>query len=129
VIATQHPVGQPSTLALHLELHDGAFIDLARPEPGVTTITASDADGDVVTVPLDREKARRLVDGIELVAGLRPTAPTLGRALALAGSIRIIFEQLCELDKTEPEAVAQLLSSIVVHLRSWRPWLLLGGGS
>jgi hypothetical protein len=129
MIATQRPVDQPSTLALHIDLHDDAAIDLAVPEPGIVTITVRDADGDTVTIAFDRAVARRLIDGLKLLAGLRQTIPTLGRALALAGSIRIIFENLMELDKTEPDAVAQLLSSIVVHLRSWRPWLLLGGAT
>lgn len=129
MIATQRPADPPGTIALHLDLHDGAAIDLARPERGFATLTVRDADGDMVTVAVDREKARRLIDGIELVAELRPTGSTLGRALALAGSIRIIFEHLVELDKTEPAEVAAILRSIVEHVRSWRPWLLVGSAS
>lgn len=42
-------------------------------------------------------------------------------AAALRADQRRIFEELVELDKTDPHAVDEIVGAIVQHLRSWRP--------
>lgn len=110
------------------DLDDGASYRLAATAPGITTLVVRDAEDDVACVALDRAGARRLIEDIELVAGLRPTAPVVDRATALAGSVRILFERLAELDRTDPAGVAQVVAAIAAHLRSSRPLALLEVG-
>lgn len=126
-MAAPQPAAHPPHT--HRILADGAEYTVSAVEPGITTLAIRDADGDDAAVSLDRAGARRLVDDLELAAGIRPTPPTIGRAAALAGSIRIIFEQLRELDKTEPAEVEALVASLVSHVRSWRHVALLAGGA
>lgn len=111
-------------LALRRELHDGAGYELAAAALGVTTLAVHDADADQACIALDRAGARQLIEDLTLAAGLTPTAPQLGRAAALAGTVRVLFERLENLDRTEPEAVAQIIAALAAHLRSWRPLAL-----
>jgi len=113
---------------IHRDLRDGAFYRLTAAAPGYTTITARDADGDTATPCLDRADVRRLIDDLTLVAGLAPSAPAVGRAAALAGSVRRIFELLGELEKTDGAAADEIVAAIAAHLRSWRPLALVPGG-
>lgn len=43
------------------------------------------------------------------------------RGAASAARWRSLFEDLVELDKTEPHDVDAIVAAIVSHLRSWRP--------
>lgn len=117
------------TLTVHRPLHDGASYVLTAAAPGVVTLSVSDATDGAATIALERMGARRLIDDLTLVAGLAPTAPLVGLAQALAGSARLLFDRLDELDKTDPTAVDAILATIVAHLRSRRPAALLAGGA
>jgi hypothetical protein len=91
----------------------------------LTRLYVKDSDGDESESILDRAEVRRLIDDLTLIAGLAPTASTLGPAAALAGALRRNFELLAELEKTDPAAADQIAASIAAHLRSWKPMILL----
>lgn len=114
-------------LTIHRELHDGARYDLSAAAPGVTALAVCDADGDTACLALDRAALRRLLEDLELVAGLRPTPSVVPLETALAGSARFLFERLVELDKQNPAAADRLAAAIAAHLRSWRPLALAVG--
>ena len=96
---------------------------------GVTSLTISDPDADRACIAMDRAGVRRLIEDLELVAGLRPTAAKVPAAVALAGSARVLFERLAALDKVDPDAAAEVVQAIAAHLRAWRPLALVPGGS
>lgn len=106
-------------------LEDGAEYDLTDPTSGCVVLDIHDIDGDRAVVTFDRAQARQLIDDLTLVAQLTPTAPTIGRAAALAGAVRRNFELLEELRKTEPAEAERILAMIAAHLRSCRPTALL----
>lgn len=112
-------------LTLRRELHDGARYELAAAAPGVTTLAVHDAHAGAACIALDRGAARQLLEDLTLAAGLTPTAPQLGRAAALAGTVRVLFERLAELKRTEPAAADAIVAMAVAHLRSWDPVSLL----
>lgn len=117
------------TLSVHREFHDGISYDIIASAPGVTTLSIADADGDRSVPSFDRAGARQLLDDIELVAGLRPTASKLDLAAALAGSLRILLQRIDDdLERVSPAAADELRLAMIAHLRSKRP-VLLGGGA
>lgn len=111
--------------AIHRPLPDGGSYELCAPVPGYTALTMHDADGDRAVVTFDRGAARHLIDDLTLIAGLAPTAPQLGRAAALAGSARVLFERLRELKRDNPAGADMIVAMIVADLRSWDPVSLL----
>jgi len=128
VSAATLPAPAPTgTLSVHRELHDGACYDLSAAAPGITALDVQDADGDEACIAIDRLGARRLIEDLTLVAGLTPTGPTVPLAQALAGSARVLFERLIELDKTDPAGVDAVLDSIGSTLRTFRPMALQVG--
>jgi signal transduction histidine kinase len=118
------PPAPTGTLEILRELHDGASYRLVATAPGTTTIALCDPEHDVACIALDRAGARRFIEDLELVAGLRPTAPALGLAAALAGSVRVVFERLAELEKTDPTGADRIYAAITAHVRSSRPLAL-----
>jgi len=111
--------------AIRRRLHDGASYELTSLLPGTAGLDLHDTDGDRAVVTFDRAGVRQLIEDLELIAGLRPTGPTVGTAAALAGAVRRNFELLGELEKTDPAAAELIAASIANHLRSWRPMALL----
>lgn len=120
-----------TAFAVHVDLHDGAYCDVVRHEAsiaGTTTLAIHDADGDEALISFDRSKARKIIDAIELVAGLRPTGPKIDLETALAGSLRILLAKIDDdLERANPDAADRLRAMMIAHLRSKRP-ALLGGG-
>jgi hypothetical protein len=105
-------------------LHDGASYEISANVPGYTGILVEDTDAAMTMIHLDRAGVRQLIEDLEAIAGLVPTAPTVGPAAALAGAVRRNFELIAELQKTDPAAAELLLASIAAHLRSTRPLLM-----
>lgn len=117
------------TTTVHRQLHDGAGYDVTAAAPGVTVLAVRDADGDTAAPAIDRAQARQLIEDIELVAGLRPTAARTDLAVALAGSLRILLQRIDDdLERADPAAADELRLALIAHLRSKRP-ALLGGGA
>lgn len=117
------------SLSARRELHDGAGYTLTAAAPGVIVLAARDAHGGEAHPAFDRAQARQLIEDIELVAGLRPTAAKIDLAAALAGSLRILLQRIDDdLERADPGAADQLRLAMIAHLRSKRP-ALLGGGA
>lgn len=113
------------SLSVRRDLHDGAGYSVIASAPGVTALVVRDPlDGEEACIGLDRAATRRLIEDLELVAGLRPTGARVDLATALAGSARVLFERIRELDKIDPTAADRIASAIAAHLRAWRPLAL-----
>lgn len=113
-----------ATCQVNRTLHDGSSYTMTSEPGALSVITVRDHTDDVAVVTMDRSQVRQFVEDLELVAGLKPTAPVLGLGGALASSARILFERLEQLDRIEPSAAASIRRTMLNHLRSSAPMLL-----
>lgn len=92
---------------------------------GCTGLRIADAHGDLVAIAMTRDQLRRFLDAGATVGGLQQTPARLDLEARLAGTMRIFFERLGELDRASPAAVDRLLATVIATIRSWRPQALL----
>lgn len=107
------------------KLADGSSWRVDVVERASIGVTISDAFGDVTSLAMNSGNAAELRDAVTgaIIATGRSRVGL--RSDVLAGAMRRNLELLRELEKTAPEEVDRILVSLLAHIRSWRPQVLL----